>query len=422
MIRSFVLKLNTRSAQSAEIDNILNISSLYYNKCCTERAAAYAKDKSSIKNGELEKLAITWKQLFDPKDRLYSQIVQDLCKRNTLAYNQFFERIKNKYKQAAGLPKEKTKPCKSFKLKQSGYSLIAKNNLISKIKFWKSSQIGSVKLLKKFSLPQGAKIKTLSIIRKADGYYAILTCDVLPVQRTAKPFTKTLIPHSVAPNFALKQNSGGIDLGVKDFLTLSNGMQFNCKAIKIAEKLLYSLNKTKNRKKKQNNGAITSRRYNNTLKKIAKQHLKIVRLRNDFHHKVANYILENFSNIHIEDLNILRMIETNKYGRRQSRRIHSAAWGKFITILNYKAQLYNSNIIIVDPKYTSQICTCGAHVPKDLNIRIHNCSACGTIMNRDVVSAQVIEILGNASHPQNKHLSEARDRLEAKLRHAALPQ
>lgn len=420
MIRSYPIKLNPTPAQSAGIEYVLSTSSLYYNESCAVRKEEYLSSKKFIPNGKLEKLAITWKKSFDLLGQMHSHIVQDICKRNTLAYDQFFDRIKKRSKQAAGLPKPKAKPSKSFTLKQSGYSIIKSGNLISKIKFWKNSPLGSIKLTRKFMLPVGAKINVVHVIRKADGYYAILTCEVLAVQRTASKSAKIMFPHCLTTtNLVVKQSSTGVDMGIKDFITLKDGTQFNCAAIKLAEQKLDALNRAKNNKRKQhakqNSLSANSRRYNKILEKIAKQHLKIARIRADFQNKVANYLLTNYDNIQIEDLNILRMIEKNQFGRRHMRNVHSASWGSFFNILNYKASLYNSNVNKVNPAYTSQMCACGAHVPKDLSVRQHECVACGASSNRDLMSAQVIEILGNANHISHKMLSEARAMLELKF-------
>ncbi|MCL6478534.1 MAG: transposase [Peptococcaceae bacterium] len=47
-------------------------------------------------------------------------------------------------------------------------------------------------------------------------------------------------------------------------------------------------------------------------------------------------------------------------------------------------------IVKVPPGGTSQTCVCGAHVPKDLSVRLHKCPECGLVADRDVVSAMVI--------------------------------
>ncbi|MHB1418227.1 MAG: zinc ribbon domain-containing protein [Bacillota bacterium] len=48
------------------------------------------------------------------------------------------------------------------------------------------------------------------------------------------------------------------------------------------------------------------------------------------------------------------------------------------------------HLIMVDPKGTSQTCLCGAHIAKDLSVRVHECPACGLVMDRDLVSAKLI--------------------------------
>ena len=399
MIRTYVVKLKPTTAQSAAFLDVLTRCSTYYNKCCAERSERYEKSEK-VSCFDMQKISKNWKSECDKEGILYSQIIQDICKRNSLAYSQFIDRRKNG--QPAGLPKEKAKPSKSFCFKQSGYSLVYDGNLILKIKFYKTSKVGSVKLLNKLSLPKTAKVKTLTIIRKADGYYACITCDV----------------SLVANVFSTRKHSAGIDLNMFDLVVLNNGETFKCEALREHEKKLDSLNRAKKNKKKKNGAAncspSNSRRYAKLLEKIARQHLKIARVRADFYHKVANYLLQSFDNIQVEDLNIKNMIKTSKHkGRRRG--IYRAAWGGFVSILDYKAELYKCNIVKVNPKYTSQMCMCGAHAPKEDANRKHLCLQCGIVETRDVMSAKVINILGDASHPQNKYLSEARDRLESKL-------
>ncbi|PYT73759.1 MAG: hypothetical protein DMG39_05685, partial [Acidobacteria bacterium] len=56
----------------------------------------------------------------------------------------------------------------------------------------------------------------------------------------------------------------------------------------------------------------------------------------------------------------------------------------------YKAASAGRELVKVDPRGTSQVCVCGAAVPKTLAERWHECPACGLSAPRDVVSAQVI--------------------------------
>ena len=70
--------------------------------------------------------------------------------------------------------------------------------------------------------------------------------------------------------------------------------------------------------------------------------------------------------------------------------VHDAGWNCFFTKLWYKAASGGRELVKVDPRGTSQVCVCGAAVPKTLAERWHACPVCGLSAPRDVVSAQVI--------------------------------
>lgn len=59
-------------------------------------------------------------------------------------------------------------------------------------------------------------------------------------------------------------------------------------------------------------------------------------------------------------------------------------------MLAYKAERAGRKLIAINPRGTSQMCVCGASVPKRLSDRKHVWTASGLMANRDQVSAQVI--------------------------------
>ncbi|MFZ5595869.1 MAG: zinc ribbon domain-containing protein [Bacillota bacterium] len=59
-----------------------------------------------------------------------------------------------------------------------------------------------------------------------------------------------------------------------------------------------------------------------------------------------------------------------------SKSIADAGWGKFVDYLEYKCLKYGKAFVKVPPGGTSQTCICGAHVPKDLSVRVHKCPEC----------------------------------------------
>lgn len=398
MIKTVLIKLNARKHQIDAFENHFAICLSFYNHFLQQRIDLYTQSKKNISCFAQQKLIKEIRQIFDPEQTVHTHILQDVCKRIHLAYQNFFRRVKeniSKARKAPGFPRFKNK-IKSFSFKEhkNGYEIICQDNFISKIKI---SNIGKIKVFNKFKLPSDAKFLVGTLQKKADGYYFSLTYEtnldyVKPVQKSQPLFPYSSISHKVRN----AENSVGIDVGIKDFITSSDGDKISCKTLETEFDKIRKLNRIKQNKKKQlaKLNLESSRRLDRLNNKIAKQHLKIARIRDDFQHKVANFLISNYDEIYIEKLNIGRMIKTG-FSRDFRRRIHSASWSKLFVILKYKAE--NANILVreVDAAWTSQICPgCLNIAPKALNTRLHDCNHCGLQEDRDVAAAKVIKISG----------------------------
>jgi putative transposase len=167
-----------------------------------------------------------------------------------------------------------------------------------------------------------------------------------------------------------------VDLGLLDFLTTSDNKRIpNPRFLRKSEKNL----RVEQRKlaKKQRG---SSNRKKQRLK-VAKLYRKIARSREDYHFKLADYLVSEYDIIHVENLNIRGMIQNGKLNKS----IHDAAWASFIQILLFKAEKAGKEVVLVDPKNTSQACSsCGAlpKVKKTLRDRQHACD-CGLVLDRD---------------------------------------
>ena len=117
---------------------------------------------------------------------------------------------------------------------------------------------------------------------------------------------------------------------------------------------------------------------------------KISNQRLDFSHKESRKLVNNYNNIILEKLNIKNMVK-HPY---LSKSISDASWNKFIQLINYKVEETGGKLIKVNPRNTSQYCICGTKVEKSLAVRIHKCNNCGIEINRDIMSAIVINNLG----------------------------
>ena len=95
-----------------------------------------------------------------------------------------------------------------------------------------------------------------------------------------------------------------------------------------------------------------------------------------------------------EDFKPKKMVNGNH--KILNRYINDAAWSMFFDFLSYKAESAGRTLIKINPKNTTQTCSaCGKIVPKDLSVRVHECS-CGLTVDRDINAALNILALGQS--------------------------
>ena len=99
-----------------------------------------------------------------------------------------------------------------------------------------------------------------------------------------------------------------------------------------------------------------------------------------------------------ENLNVKGMVGNHYLAKS----INDVAWTLFRRWLEYFAGKFNTTVVAVNPRMTSQKCSdCGAIVKKSLSTRTHNCS-CGCKLHRDVNAAINILNLGKARDGQSR--------------------
>ena len=233
------------------------------------------------------------------------------------------------------------------------------------------SKIGDVKVIVHRPIPVGFDIKTVSVTKKADGYYVTLSLDDQTVP-------------TIKPDFNY-DNIVGIDVGLIDFYVASDGSRINApKHLRKAEPKLKSAQRRVARRKKGSN------RRKKAIKKLAIQHKKVADTRKDFHLKTARTLLDKYDVIAVEKLNIKGLVKT-----QLAKSINDAGWGQFIIILSNKAENGGLKVITVNPNGTSQECSnCGHKVKKRLSQRMHNCPVCHTSLCRDLNAAINIKARG----------------------------
>ena len=222
----------------------------------------------------------------------------------------------------------------------------------------KLPKLGFVKIRQSMEV---GKINNVTIERTPTGkYFAVLNVEFEP-----QPMSN-------------KGGLIGIDVGIKDFYSDSNGnVVSNPKYLeKSMRKLIREQRKLSRKQKGSNN-------RNKQRVKVALIHEKITNRRNDFLQKQSTMLIRENQTICIEDLKVKNMIRN----RRLAQHIASASWSKFFDMLTYKSVWYGNDIVKVPTKYpSSQTCSCCGYkntLVKNLAVRVWECPKCHTVHNRD---------------------------------------
>ena len=178
--------------------------------------------------------------------------------------------------------------------------------------------------------------------------------------------------------------SVGIDLGIKDFVITSDGYKY--KNNRWTKTYAKKLKENQQHLSKKIKGSV---KYNKQKLKVAKLHKKITNSRVDNLHKISTELIKKYDTIFLEDLNIKGMVKNHKL----SKHIADASWGKFVTMLEYKALWNNKEVVKIDRFFpSSKTCNCCGWINQNLklDIREWTCSSCNTKLDRDLNASKNI--------------------------------
>ena len=253
-----------------------------------------------------------------------------------------------------------------------------------------SRKLGSVRIRRRDRLRYPLEsLSSWTVKRENDVYYLVLLFDV---EVQPKPTAKGKV---------------GIDVGVKDFLTLSTGEKINYpdRLRQLEERVRWEQRKLSRRVKGSSN-------YRKQKKAVAKAHAKVCHYRENFQHQLSHRLIEDNQFIGMETLSVQNMTRKAKKKpdangkpvrngqsrkRVMNRSILRNGWSGFAEKLAYKAQWYGRTFVQVDRFYpSSRLChDCGyKYAGLRLSEREWVCESCGVLHDRDVNAA--LNILGEA--------------------------
>ncbi|MCI3273920.1 RNA-guided endonuclease InsQ/TnpB family protein [Streptomyces cylindrosporus] len=232
------------------------------------------------------------------------------------------------------------------------------------------------------------RVKTISVKREGNRWYAVLVCDNVPADEL--PPTGAIV---------------GIDMGVVHFLTTSDGVHvanprfLEAMADELAEAQQHLATFPQRTRRR-------TKRHRAAARKVAKLHGKIRRQRADFHHKTARALVGDHDVIAHERLNTAGMTKSpapepdpgqpggflpNNAAAKAglNRSVLDAGWAQFLGILANKAESAGRLVVPVDARNTSRTCPECGHVAKENRVTQakFECVRCGFTANADHVGA-----------------------------------
>ena len=231
-------------------------------------------------------------------------------------------------------------------------------------------KIGEMRWIK--HRPLEGKPKSITISQDGDRWYCSVLCEYEIKEQEKKT-----------------ENVVGIDIGLKEFCTLSNGIVINNpKYLKKYEERLIKKQKKLSKKQKGSKNRFKQRM------KVRKIHTKIKNVRGDFLHKTTSSMIAKYDGIVLEDLNVRGMMKNHCLAKS----IADVSLSEFKRQLKYKA-MWNSKHFVLIGRFepTSKTCSnCGYIQDMPLSKRQYNCPYCGMSLDRDLNASINICRLGQS--------------------------
>ena len=362
MLKSYEYRLYPNKEQQTLMAKHFGCVRFIYNYMLAYKTKIYETDKKNINKFEMCSLITQMKkqEQYSWLKEVNSQSLNVSIYNLEKAYTHFFRDKK-------GYPKFKSKYSQQSFACPQFVTVDFDNNKVNLPKFKQS-----IKCI--FSRTFEGKIKTCTIKKtKTNKYFiSILVDDGLP--------------EPIKPKIT-KENSIGIDLGIKDFAILSNGNKIgNPKFYRNKEQRLKILQKRASKKQK---GSKNRQKAN---LKIALLHEKIHNQRKDFIYKTIRWLFDkNQANTFcLENLNVSGMIKNH----RLAKSIQDVSWSMFNQILECKCNLEGKNILRIGRfEPSSKTCSnCGYIMNSmSLDIREWTCPKCQIKHDRDINAAKNIK-------------------------------
>jgi len=233
------------------------------------------------------------------------------------------------------------------------------------------SKIGYIPIRAHRELPPTDQIKRVVLKKEPTGEWFVCL-----VTEQADDLPEKPSPESLAPIDCV-----GVDLGILSYIHTSDDTAVDM--LDLSDEYDRYAREQRKLDRKEHGSA----NWEKQRRKVAKAKRQIKQKVLDYQHKLTTWLVKEYDLVAVEDLDVKPMLETSQNAKNKQ----DAAWSRFLTLLEYKADLHGTHVVEVEPAGTTKECSsCGVATSKPIWIREHSCPACGHTEDRDLNAAKNI--------------------------------
>lgn len=374
-LKAVKTRIYPNSQQRAKIIANFGYCRFVWNQLLAMQKQRYANGGRYVNEFDMNYLIKALKQEFTFLKAAESTSLLHVSRDLHHAYQKFF-------KEHQGFPKFKSRkfPKQSYQCNSVNHNIqvISANRL-------KLPKLGNLRF--KCGQVISGNITNVTIRLSATGkFYAILLVDT-EIEKLPKVTSKV-----------------GIDMGIADLVITSDGVKYpTIRFDKVLAKKKHYWEKRLARRRRQAQKEIAWDQHNKVIeprelsdfknylkakRMVAKYNERIANQRNNYLHHLSKQLIAQYDVIKIEDLRTKNLLKNHKLARA----IANQSWRTLRSQLEYKCAWYGKQLVTVNPRKTSQICSnCGYDDGKHtLDIREWTCPHCGISHDRDINAAKNI--------------------------------
>ncbi|MCC2498654.1 MULTISPECIES: RNA-guided endonuclease InsQ/TnpB family protein [Bacillus cereus group] len=369
MKRAYLIEIHPTKEQITQINQTIGVCRYVYNLYISKNKELYEAEGKFLGGYDFSKWLnnVYTKECDQWIKEVSSKAVKQAIMNGDKAFKRFFKGLSKfpRYK------KKKRQDVKCYFPKNNKTDWTIERHRI------KIPTIGWVRLKEYGYIPKNVTVKSGTVYQRAERYFISVLCEL--EETATKP--------------TLNSTGLGIDLGVKDFATRSDGIVHKNinKTVKVKniEKRLKREQRSLVRKfeniKKRGEKSVTNKRANidKNVLRVQKLHAQLANIRLEYVKSiVTNVVKTKPTFITVEDLNVKGMLK-NKH---LSKTIAKQSFYAFKKWLLTKCEEYGIELRQVDRFYpSSKLCSCCGQKKVDLKLsdRVYECD-CGNVIDRDL--------------------------------------